>query len=58
MLRFWSVLVFIIMVLAIYDVWNRETSTEKRLLWTVVILFLPLLGALAWLGISRGYIKL
>lgn len=58
MIRLGSLLVLVIIVLALYDVWKREASMEKRLLWTVVILFLPLIGAVAWLGISRGYIKL
>jgi heme A synthase len=58
MIRFASILVLLIIVLAIYDVWKREPSMEKRLLWTVVILILPLVGALAWLGISRGYIRM
>lgn len=58
MVRFASILILLIIILAIYDVWKRESSMEKRLLWTVVILILPLIGAVAWLGISRGYIKL
>ncbi len=57
MIRLGSILLLII-ILAVYDVWQRESSLEKRLLWTAVILLVPLFGALAWLGISRGYIKL
>lgn len=58
MARLLSLLGLIIAVLAIYDVWRHEHSMEKRLLWTVVIVVLPFLGALAWWAISRGYIKL
>ncbi|GIV36811.1 MAG: hypothetical protein KatS3mg032_1190 [Cyclobacteriaceae bacterium] len=58
MIRLGSLLVVVIMVLAIYDVWKRETNTEKRLLWIIIIILLPLLGAVAWLGIIGGYIKL
>lgn len=58
MIRFASILVLLIIILALYDVWTRETSMEKRLLWTVIILIVPLLGAVAWLAISRGYIRL
>jgi hypothetical protein len=56
--RMWVILIFIIDVLAIIDVWKRETSMEKRVLWTVVILLLPLIGPIAWYGISRRIIKL
>ncbi|MCS6973710.1 MAG: PLDc N-terminal domain-containing protein [Cyclobacteriaceae bacterium] len=58
MIRFATVIAALIMVLAVYDVWKREPSMEKRLLWTALIIILPLFGAVAWLGISRGYIKL
>ncbi|MCU0398932.1 MAG: PLD nuclease N-terminal domain-containing protein [Cyclobacteriaceae bacterium] len=56
--RMWVILIFIIDVLAIIDVWKRETSMEKRVLWTVVIFLLPLIGPIAWYGISRRIIKL
>jgi uncharacterized membrane protein YphA (DoxX/SURF4 family) len=58
MIRLGSLLILIIIALAIYDVWKREYNMEKRLLWTVVILLLPIIGAAAWFVTSRGYIKL
>jgi hypothetical protein len=58
MARFWTILVFVIDVLAIVDVWKRESSMEKRLLWIAVILLVPLCGALAWYAISRKIIRL
>lgn len=58
MIRLGSLLILIIIALAIYDVWKREYNMEKRLLWTVVILLLPIIGAAAWFVTSRWYIKL
>lgn len=58
MARLWVILIFIIDALAILDVWKREPLMEKRLLWTIVILLLPLIGPIAWYGISRRIIKL
>lgn len=58
MARIWFIIVLVIDVLAILDVWKREGSNERKLLWTVVILLLPIVGPLAWYGISRGVIKL
>jgi hypothetical protein len=58
MVRIWGLLILIIAILAIVDVWRREYTMEKRLLWTVVIILLPLIGPLAWYAISRGIIKL
>jgi hypothetical protein len=58
MARIWFVLIIIIDVLAILDVWKRELSNEKRLLWTVVILLLPIAGPLAWYAVSRKVINI
>lgn len=58
MIRIWGIVVLIIYVIAIVDVWQREHSLEKRLLWTVVILVFPFIGALAWYLISRKIINL
>ena len=56
--RLIGIIILVIDVLAILDVWRTETSMEKRLLWTVVILLLPLIGPLAWFAISRKIINL
>lgn len=56
--RIWVLLIFVIDVLAILDVWKREYSMEKRLLWTIVIILLPLIGPIAWYMVSRKIINL
>lgn len=56
--RLWYLLVIVIDVLAILDVLKRETNTEKKILWVVVILLLPVFGALAWYAVSRKIINL
>lgn len=58
MIRLWGLVVLIIYVVAIVDVWQREHSLEKRLLWTVVIIVFPVVGALAWYLVSRKIINL
>ncbi|HMV10301.1 MAG TPA: PLD nuclease N-terminal domain-containing protein [Cyclobacteriaceae bacterium] len=58
MVRIIYFLVLIIDVLAIIDVWQRESNLEKRLLWSVVILLLPIAGPLAWYLVSRRIINL
>lgn len=58
MARLLALIVFIIIVIAVVDVWQREHSMEKRLLWTVVIIVFPFLGALAWYLVSRKIINL
>lgn len=58
MLRLGGLLVLIIIIIAVVDVWQREHNMEKRLLWTVVIIFFPFVGALAWYLVSRKIINL
>jgi uncharacterized membrane protein YphA (DoxX/SURF4 family) len=55
--RLVGIVIIIVAVLAIVDVWKSESGMEKRLLWTVVILLLPLIGALAWYAVSRKFIR-
>jgi hypothetical protein len=56
--RVWGILVLVIDVLAILDILKSNREIEKKILWIVVILLLPLLGALAWYGVSRKIINL
>lgn len=58
MIRIGALLVIIVLIIAIVDVWQKESTMEKRLLWTVVILIFPLIGALAWYLVSRKIINL
>lgn len=58
MVRIWGLLLIIVIIIAVVDVWKREHSLEKRLLWTVVIIVFPFLGALAWYLVSRKLINL
>lgn len=58
MVRIVGLLILVVDALAILDVWRREDNLEKRLLWTIVIILLPIAGPLAWLVISRKIFKL
>lgn len=35
-------------VIAIVDVWMSRLSTTARVLWTLVLLFMPAVGVFAW----------
>jgi len=58
MIRLIGILIIIVDIFAIIDVWQKESSLEKRLLWTVVTLLLPVVGPIAWYAISRRIINL
>jgi len=44
----WSALVLAADVWAILNVAQSPVSNEKKLLWILVVLLLPLLGAILW----------
>ena len=58
MARIWFILVVVIDVLEILDVWKSAGSTERKILWIVIMQLLPVAGPLAWYLVSRKIIKL
>ncbi|MCJ7873094.1 PLD nuclease N-terminal domain-containing protein [Marinovum sp. 2_MG-2023] len=46
---FFGLLILVVDIFAIYQVLSSTASTMAKLIWTLVILALPVLGFLAWL---------
>lgn len=46
---FWGLLVLIADVWAIVNIFQSSTTTGKKVLWTVLVIVLPVLGFLIWL---------
>jgi len=44
----WGVLVLIGDIWAILNIFQSSASNEKKLIWIVVVLLLPLLGLILW----------
>ena len=44
-----GLLVLIADLYALYQVFTSSASTASKLIWTIVILLLPVIGFLAWL---------
>lgn len=34
---------------AVVSIWGSRVDTEKKLLWTVLVILLPVIGLIAWL---------
>ncbi|WP_425092618.1 PLDc N-terminal domain-containing protein [Tropicimonas sp. S265A] len=34
---------------AVYNIWNSGASTGAKVVWSIVLFFLPLIGFIAWL---------
>jgi hypothetical protein len=58
MIRIIPILIIIIQVVAIVDVARSNRDTERKALWILAIIFLPILGSLAWYVVSRNIIKI
>jgi hypothetical protein len=44
----WGLLILVGDVWAIINIFQSSASNEKKLLWTIVVLLLPLLGLILW----------
>ena len=48
----------IVAIVAIIDVVKSNRDTERKALWIIAIIILPLIGSLLWYLVSRDKIKL
>lgn len=51
-----GIIILVLDIIALFSVWSSGASTGAKLLWTAVILILPVIGLIAWffLGPKRG----
>ena len=45
----WSILVLVADIWAIVNIFQSNASTGRKVLWTVVVILLPVLGFIVWL---------
>lgn len=53
MIRLFSLLILVVDVLVIFDIIKGNKDTEKKVLWVVVVVFLPVLGPLLYFFLGR-----
>ncbi len=53
-----GLIVLILDIIALFSVWSSGAATPTKLLWTLLILILPIIGLIAWffLGPKRGQV--
>lgn len=51
-----GIIILVLDIIALFSVWASGASTGTKVLWTVVIIILPVIGLIAWffLGPKRG----
>jgi hypothetical protein len=48
MLRLLSFLILVIDILVVIDVVRSRKDSEKKILWVIAVVFLPVLGPILW----------
>lgn len=48
-----GILILVLDILAIVQIWSGGRSSGEKLVWTLLILFLPLLGLILWYLLGR-----
>jgi len=56
--RLGALLILVIAVLAVVDVLRSDRDSERKVIWILIIIVLPLLGPLCWYLVSRRIINL
>lgn len=51
--RFISFIILVIDVVVIFDIVKSDKDTEKKVLWTIAVVFLPVLGPLLYYFLGR-----
>lgn len=53
MARLIGFIIFIIDVLVIIDIVKSNKDTEKKILWIIAVVFLPVLGPILWYFLGK-----
>jgi len=53
MTRFIGLLILVIDVLVIIDILKSNKDTEKKILWIIAVVFLPVLGPILYFFVGR-----
>ena len=53
MARFVSLIIIIIDILVIMDILRSNKDTERKILWIIAVVFLPVLGPILWYLIGK-----
>jgi hypothetical protein len=52
--RLLALIILVIDVLAIVDIIKSDKDNEKKILWVIVVVFLPVLGPILYFFIGKG----
>lgn len=57
MVRLLPILWLIVVILLLLDLWKQPMDQTKKILWTVLLLFLPLLGIILYVILEKSFLK-
>jgi hypothetical protein len=53
MFQLFSLVILILDVIVMMEIWKSTKDMEKKILWTVAVIFLPVLGLIIYYFIGR-----
>jgi hypothetical protein len=53
MFQLFSLVILILDVVVIMEIWKSSKDSEKKILWTVLVVFLPILGLILYYLMGR-----
>ena len=54
MVRFLGILVLVLDVVFVLDIYRGNMDTERKVLWILIVFFLPLLGPLLYYVVAKS----
>ncbi len=53
-----GLIIVILQIIALIDVIQSSMDNTRKIIWALVIIFIPLLGLIAYFLVKKGYIKI
>lgn len=53
-----GILIVVLQIIALIDVLQSSMDNTRKIIWALIIIFIPLLGLIAYFLVKNGYIKI
>ena len=52
-----GLVIIVLQIIALIDVIQSSMDSTRKIIWALVIIFIPLIGLIAYFLVSRNYLK-
>ncbi len=53
-----GLIIVVLQIIALIDVIQSSMDNTRKIIWALIIIFIPLLGLIAYFLVKKGYIKI